>query len=817
MLKNYLVTILRQIQKNKIFSFINILGLALGMAACLTIAQYVHFHSSFDQYHSKADEIYRLEMDVVKNGEELGRGISSPSPLLDALAEQSPEVGKIARFYPYNYANNSVIYKNENGIRTLEQEQVYFTEKSAFDLFDFEFLAGSAGDFNQPQKAIMTLENAKRYFDDPVKAIGETFTLSGNNGDSEFELVGILQNIPENSHIQFNLLLSFQSMDKYTEARTNWGYSSVLAYVLIPDEATLPNVLSRVNKIYDINVKEGFNALGYEASFLLQPLKEIHLNTTDGTDFTAGIDKKILVALSIIALIILVIAWINYMNLSLAKTAERMKEMGVRMCMGSSKRQITSMFVLEAFVMNAIAFGVAIGLTQLSAVYIQSLTSLPVQVLDDPKVLLFLTGLMVAGTLFIGMYPYLLLRTIKAVNVLVGHKGKMGGTKFRKGLVFAQFVITSFLIAGTLTVYQQIQYMKHADLKINIENVMVLQSPPGAIQSSDRDDIDKFKKLISSLEQYPEITDITSGGEVPGEPIAWATNIRLKNAPVETGVDTRLISMSTDYPDFFGIEVVAGRGLKKGDDPWTKGDVVINEKLAEKLGFENPEDAIGKDLAGFYAPLSVRGVLENHHHTSLHTDYEPIAFIISGWTEFYFIKIAIPEHVDDRNERFSQMVSNVEREWKEVFVDYPLDYFFLDSHFNQQYQEDERFGTLFTGFSMLAIIIACLGLFGLTSFTIQQRTKEVGIRKVLGASAKNLITLLSKEYLILVTTACVISLPAAWYVMNQWLQDYTFRVEIGWWFYCLPVIMVIGLALLSIIAKIITTIKRNPVESLRYE
>lgn len=273
------------------------------------------------------------------------------------------------------------------------------------------------------------------------------------------------------------------------------------------------------------------------------------------------------------------------------------------------------------------------------------------------------------------------------------------------------------------------------------------------------------------------------------------------------------------FPSFFDIDVVAGRALRRGDNPWGKGDVVINERLAEQLGFEKAEDAVGAELDGFYGPtLKVRGVLENHHHTSLHDDYMPMAFILSSWTEFYFVKLKLNDNLSDtRSEQLAGLVNTVQSEWNNVFTDFQMDYFFLDRAFDEQYKEDIRFGKIFSGFSSLAILIACLGLFGLTSFTIQQRTKEIGIRKVLGATAENLMFLLSKEYLVLVALACVISIPAAWWIMNNWLNGYTFRIDLGWWFYTLPVVFVLALALLSIIAKVTGTVRRNPVESLKYE
>lgn len=818
MLRNYLITIFRQIQKNKIFSSINILGLALGMAACLVIAQYVNFHTSFDSFHTNSDRIFRLESEAYKNGESLGQSITAPSMLGETLREQSPQVKEIARFFNFSYANSSIIYKDGADKVNFEQPRVYIADKGVFELFDFEFEAGTAAKFDEPQKAILTLAESRKFFDDPAKAIGRSFTLSGNTGAHEYELVGVLKDIPANSHIQFGLLLSYPSLDNYTQSRTSWSSSSMITYLLAENPERQNEILKETIRLHEENSKESYAANGYSVNYYLRPVTDIHLNSKNAWAFTEGVDSKTVFVLSFIAIIILVIAWINYMNLSLVRTMERLKEMGIRKCMGSSMKQITQLFILEAFVMNLIAFGFAILLTQVGEKYLIEVTGLPVSALMDLEVLLLLIGLIGAGTLLIGLYPYVLLKTMNIVNILVGNRGKIGGVKMRKSMVFVQFMITFILIAGTVTVYHQINFMREADLGIEIENTLVIKSPPGDVNSQDREDVKRFSTLKTELLKFTGVEEITNAGEIPGEPVGWATNIYLKNESKENSIQTGLISMDLDFPKFFGIDLVAGRELQRGDDPWTKGDVVINEKLAEQLGFANPEDAVGAELSGFYAPLTVRGVLENHHHTSLHNDYQPLAYILSSWTEFYFVKLRLDDTSEEsRSEQLTNLVSTVKAEWDNVFTDFQMDYYFLDRAFDEQYKEDIRFGKIFSGFSAVAILIACLGLFGLTSFSVQQRTKEIGIRKVLGASARNLMLLLSKEYMLLVGAACIISLPLAYWIMSKWLEDYTFRIDLGWWFVIIPIVFVIGLALLSISSKVWSTIKTNPVESLRAE
>lgn len=818
MLKNYLMTIIRQILKNKVFSFINIFGLALGMGACLVIAQYVYFHTSFDSQIPESEKVFRIEADAYRSGELLGQQLESPSPLSDLLKIESPNITHLARFFTYTYANTSIIYKIDEKQISFEQDGVFGAEKEVFEIFGYDFIAGSAEKFDEPNKAVLTLSASKKYFDSPQDAIGSSFTLSGNDGSAEFELVGVLADLPKNSHVEFEVLMSLPSIDRVTESRKDWR-NSMLTYVRLTDPSKTEEVVGTIQRIFDENAGELYAQSGYSMDFYLRQVTDIHLNSTSPEDFTAGIDSKIILALSIIAVIILVIAWINYMNLSLVRTVERLKEMGIRKCLGSTVRQIVLLFLLEALVMNVIALAIALGAIQVGEGYLIELTGLPFEFLINSNAIGIQIALVLLGTLIVGLYPYVLLKTMNIVNVLVGKQKRMSGSKMRKSLVFIQFAITFLLIAGTLTVYNQINYMREADLGIDIENILVLKSPPGAVHTEDRTAVKRFSTLKTELLKQSGITAITNGGEIPGEPIGWRTSFYLKNQSKESSVPAGLISMDADYTKFFGIDVVAGRALQRGDDPWTKGDVVINAKLASLLGFSNPEDAVGAELDGFYGPiLTVRGVVESHHHTSLHDDYDPIAYILSSWTEFYFVKLQLDETSSQaRSKQLAGLVNSVENEWSKVFADYQMDYFFLDRAFDEQYKEDIRFGKIFSGFSALTILIACLGLFGLTSFTIQQRTKEIGIRKTLGASVKNLILLLSSEYMILVGTACVVSMPLAWWIMKNWLEGYTFRIEIGWWFYVIPIFFVIALALFSIISKILSTVKTNPVESLRYE
>ncbi|MEQ8471225.1 MAG: ABC transporter permease [Marinoscillum sp.] len=820
MFRNYFKTIFRQIRKEREFSIINVLGLAIGMAACLVIAQFVYFHSTFDRFHENSENIYRITANAFKNGEELGETIQVSGILAKTAAQQNPDVLNYARFRSMSYMNASIIVKNEEKKSMADIGGVYAADKSVFDIFNLPFIAGSAERFDAPQKAIINESTARQHFDDFQEAIGKTFSFSGNNGEEEFELVGIVKDLPKKSHLNFNLLMSMPSLDRFTEGREAWASTNFFAYILTKNGFGKEKFIAEVNALHQKHGAKRLAEVGYEFNHQIQRLEDIHLYSKSGSDFTRPMQVKIVNAMAIIGITILVIAWINYLNLGLVRTIERLKEVGIRKSLGSNTRQITILFLLEALFINLIAFVIAVTMVQLLSPYISDLTGLEFSALLNPLVTCTLIGIVLIGTVLIGIYPAAVSNRFSISGILMGTgQHKVGGLTFRQVLVGFQFIITFLLVAGTLVVEKQISYMKSADLGFNSDDIMVIQAPPGDINSEDRKDIVSYNAFKTELLRQSGIKMVVNAGEIPGEPITWnSAQIRLQNQPEEESVQTCLVSMGLGFTDFLGLKTIAGRPLQDGDDPWSKGDVVINKKMAEMLGFENPEDAIGAKITGFYVPVEVRGVLENHHHNSLHYDYDPIIYILSSWTEYYFIKFDVSSELSD-SERYAQvqgLIKNVEQEW-DKFFDFKMDYFFLDNYFNRQYNDDERFGRIFSAFSGLAIFIACLGLFGLTSFTIKQRTKEIGIRKVLGATASDLIMLLSKSYVWIILISYTIAMPVVWYVLNQWLDNYTFRIDLGWWLLVIPLALVLLIASTTILAKMIRATRLNPVKSLRYE
>lgn len=825
MFKNYCKTAMRSLLKTKTFSLINILGLAIGLTACLIIFQYVDFHSSFDDYHSKKERIYRLTCSFMQNNEDSGpTAFSSPALMAPTLAEEQSYVESFARIWTISYMNHSLMHFRNGSMTAYDEPTVFMVDPSLFEVFDLDVINGDIDRLKEPNTMILTESTALKYFSNNEDAIGKKMILSGNLGKQPYELVAIMKDLPANTHLDLNVMISFASYKEYNRhTQLDWNANGIATYFLFEEGIDVSGVRKNISDLYFKHKGNDKDRPSFIADFQLEPITSIHLGETDSGDFKSGIDEVIVYSMALIACIILFIAWINYLNLSLVKTLERTKEIGIRTALGSNKSQVSILFIVEAAIVNLMALAIAVTLSQLGAPLVEQLGGFAGTTSSNYGLMGLLLLSVLIGSLIAGLYPAIILKAFRTTDVLLGKKvNRVGGGSLRKFLVTIQFVISFILVAGTITVYKQVSYMKSADLGININNTMVIKAPPSDITNSDSAAVLAYNSFRTSLEQLSSVGKFANAGEVPGQPLSWGSNnLRLKNQAVSEAVGGNLLSMGIGFHDFFDIDLLAGRFYQQGDNPWGKGDAVINRKMSERLGFDTPEEAIGAKLDGFYNKngLVVRGVVENHHHTSLHSDFDPIVYILSSWTEFYFVKFNIGTDLSDeeRVKQFRSTIASIENEWNDGFPNNTLDYYFLDESFNAQYKEDERFGSVFTAFSVLAILIACLGLFGLFSFTLQQRVKEIGVRKVLGASSTNLITLLTRHYLIILCVAYVVSLPIYWHLAGLWLENYIFKIELGASLVIIPLLVVMSITVMTMLLRLAKSLKANPIDSLRYE
>ncbi|MBL0745005.1 ABC transporter permease [Chryseolinea lacunae] len=801
MIKNYLTSVVRYIAKNKAFTFINVAGLAIGMMACMLIVQFVMHEFSYDKFLDNNDRIFRVQQDRYNKGEISTRWAAGCAGIGPDLKAEFPEVKYYTRLtWAGGLLSHGDVYFKEDNIK--------FASEDFFKIFSIKLLKGDRETaLKAPYKMVMSQSLAKKYFGDE-DPIGKVIR---NNGRADYEVTGVFEDLPDNSHMKLDGMFSFstyQAMNN-NDPMTTWNWDGFSTYIVLDDkadakafEAKLP---AFVQKKKGKELKEG----NENVIFHLQPITSIHLDSDFIGEFKANGNRQSTYFLSIVAALILFIAWINYINLSTAKSIERAREVGVRKVMGSFRSQLVQQFLLESLVLNIAAVAIAIGLVAALTPWFSTLTGreLGYVLFQQTAFWIWMGALIVGGALLSGLYPAFVLSGYKPVDVLKGRfKNTSKGVYFRKGMVITQFVASITLIVGTFTVYRQLQYMQNQTLGVNIDQTLVVNSP----SVTDSTYGTKFQVFKQSLLQYPEVTAVTASSSVPGSSPNWnAGGIRRLSQREDEANQYRVIMMDPDFIKSYGLEMAAGRPFS-AEVSHEERSVILNESAARLMGFSKIEEALNDKIFFWGDTFRIVGVVKNYHQESLKKAYDALIFRYDNAPGgLYSIKF------NTANVRES--MARFENVWKETFPGNPFIHFFLDEHYNQQYKSDQQFGRIFGIFSALAIFIACLGLFGLSSLTAIQRTKEIGVRKVLGASIPSILTLMSRDYLLLMGIAIVLAVPAAWWVMNGWLQDFATRIDLSWWIFALPSLVVVFVALVTVSIHTLKAARTNPVKSLRYE
>ncbi len=806
MIRNYFTSALRNFLKHKSFTFLNAIGLSLGLAASLLILQFVKYERSFDRFHSQADDIYRIQYNSYQNGKlsfECAAAVPAVGP---ALKNNFPEVLRFTRLYP---VSGIVTYNSPvRGPIAFREEKMQIADSSVFAVFDFKLLKGNPESvLTGPGKVVITERAAKKYFGgaDPV---GKTITWDGTRA---FEVTGILEDVPANSHIKFDFLFSFATLNRETnyESEKSWGWYDFNTYVLLQPGTNVAALQSKWDSYLKSVRKEEWEKYGFRQEFILQPLTNIHLYSRllqESQPDEQG-DGKSVYALSIIALFILVIAWVNYVNLATAKSFERANEVGVRKVMGAHRGQLLIQFLVESCLVNLVASLLAFALVRLSWPWFSTFSgrSIPISYLYHTEFWTTFAVLFLIGTLFSGFYPALIMSSFKPVTVLKGKlfRSSEGGI-MRKSLVVFQFVASVVLISGSLIVYQQLRFMRSQDLGFDMNRTLVIEGP-GVVDSLSDKRIEAFKNEVSRI---AGVTSVTASSNVPGDEIFWTRGIRRINGGPQSSMTIYNAAIDKEYVPAFGIKILAGRSYD-GLHPSDSDAVVINRTAAEALEFRDPATAIGEKVRLGRDTLEIIGVLENYHQMSLKSTVNPMAFMNYPVASFIAIKSEAAS--------MSHLISSIEKPWNEQLPGNPMDYFFLDQFFNRQYDGDLKFGRVCGVFTALAIFIACLGLFGLASFMTVQRTKEIGIRKVLGSSVSGIVFLLSRGFIQLVLIANVLAWPLAWWIMERWLQTFPFHIEINPLWMILAGTTVVAIAFLSVGFQTWKAATLEPARTLKYE
>lgn len=799
MFQNLFKISIRTILKDKTYSILNVAGLTIGITCSMFILMYIMHELSYDRYHENAPNIYRVVSNITEPDNSFTWAVAQ-IPLAEELRDNYPEVANAVRFF----GTGRTLYKH--GEKQFYEEEFYLADSTTFDMFTYPFLHGDPGTaLDQPFSIVLTKETATKYFGDLSSAVGQSIQ---NQDGEEFKVTGVMEDVPTNSHFMFDGLISRNTRPNFAGS---WGNFGVFTYIQLPEGYDLSKMYTSFEKIIKERVDPIFERVGIKIRYELQPILDIHLYSKIQDEAEAGGDINYIYIFGIVAVFMLVIACINYMNLATARSVNRAREVGVRKVMGSQRRQLIAQFITESVVIALIAMLISIVLIYALLPNFNSLANktLPFDYILQTPVLLALAGIVLFVGVAGGSYPAFYLSGFNPVSVLKGRVSAKGGNAlFRKFLVVFQFAISIFMLVSTLVVYDQLQFMRNKDLGFDKERVVRLSL-------NERSLSEKSQVLIDRLKQSPEVVKVGTATNSPGQGIGKLL-LRVEGndgALTDRGVD--LYGADYDFVSTLGMEIVAGRDFSRDITSDTAYAVLVNEAMVRRMSWEDP---IGKKFifAGSGPDNTdiekrVVGVVKDYHQNSLYDPIEPLMIVLQRNNRLVFIRTGAGD--------VRKSLAEVERAWKDVFPTYTFEYQFLDADFDSQYKADEKRSQIFTAFSGLTVVIACLGLLGLAAFTTEQRTKEIGVRKVIGASVRHLVFLVSREFFILVGIGMIVALPFAWYFTGDWLQKFAYRINLAneWPTFVLSALLAFVITLATVGFHVTRAATANPVNSLREE
>lgn len=793
MIKNYFKIALRNLWRHRGFSFINIAGLSIGITAGFFIFMYVAFELSYDKFHSKADRIYRLVTDIKTPSETINTGITSWAFAPNIKADL-PEVESFVR-------TSGVSFLVRRGNIKFQEERSMFADSAFFKVFDFKLLQGDPKTaLTAPASIVFTESTAKKYFGN-ANPMGQTVLVTGDAVPAI--VTGVMKDFPENSQIKADMVISMTSLtQKFNKGIDDrWGNFGATTYLLLKPGTTQKALEAKLPAFLQNRNGEGMKKSQMFYTLFLEPLKTVYLYSKRGGQETGSISNVYI--FGIVAIFILLIACINFINLTTARSVERAKEVGIRKVVGAERGQLASQFIGESVVLCLIAFILTLIFSALLLPMFNQLAGKTIStgIFSNWYYLTILFVTSVGIGLLAGIYPALVLSSFKPVMVLKGRfSGSNKGNVLRKTLVVAQFSISIALIIGTIVVYTQMDFMRNRDLGFSKDQMLVLNT-------NDDPAKDALKQAISLL---PGVKSTAAASSIPGGGNSGAySEIENKKGDLQIA-NLDLYFVDYDYVNQFKIKMVAGRSFSRSFGTDTAQAMLINEAAVKLFGYSSPQQAIGRRFKQWGREGKIVGVMKDFHFRSLQEVIKPLTMRIEMRNlDLITVKVS-PKNL-------SSTLAQIESKWKELIPNRPYNYYFLDEFFDRQYRSEQRFGKLFFNFAVLAIFISCLGLLGLASYSTLQRTREIGIRKVLGASVSGIVNLLSFDFLKLVIASFFIAMPLAWYFMHKWLQDFAYRIDISWWIFVLAGILAIMVAIATISFQAIKAAMSNPVKSLRSE
>jgi len=793
MLKNYIITAIRSLLRSKGFSVINILGLSIGLASFILISLYVYHELSFDRYHAKADRIFRIVENLRTENELLLQSTSSP-PMGPSLLKDFPEVENYVRFQQWNL----LVTKDD---KAFYEPDSFIADSTVFDVFSFPLIKGNPKTaLTEPNSVVLTESMEKKYFgeDDPV---GQLLKMD----DGQYKITGVAKDVPENSHFQFNFLLSFStwsSNNKQNEMRA-WFWNGFHTYVLLRDKQAVTKVRQGMAGYISRNVEKG--GMYYE-DLPLQPLTSIYLEAPRSWENGKRGSVNNIYILSVIAVFILAIASFNYVNLATARASRRLKEVGLRKVLGAQRRTLIAQFLGESVIVCAVASMIGVAVAWLALPVFNELleTSLSFSVFTSPfyfvgavALLAFILGLMS------GAYPALVISGFQPLQIFrPAVSGVFSHQRFRKVLVTAQFVISITLVAGTLLVFNQLTMVRSRDLGFTKDATLILPTNGDTVITN------HFETVKHELMKVNGVISVTGSAQVPGQPANnWYSEIEVTEGKMSpTNINTNQVDH--DFIPGYDIKMIAGRNFSRDNKADDTTAFILNETAVKDFQW-TLENAIGRRVNQGGRNGTVIGITKDFHYASLHHAVAPLLLRLSN----RFGRLSIRLKSDD----IPATVDRVGEMWKTLAPNLPYTFTFLDQQYDKQYKADAQLGRVASVFSGLAIFVGCLGLLGLTSFSVERRVKEIGIRKVLGASIQNVMVLIAKEFVVLIGVAFVIAVPVTWYLVGEWLNNFTEHIAIGAWPFIAAGLFVLTIACLTISWLSFNAASSNPTQALRNE
>lgn len=795
--------------KNKTFSLINIVGLATGTLCCLYILLYVQDQYSYDKQHKDVKDIYRITTSLELTGDKHNSATSSP-PITPAMKNDFGEVLQFTRLVTtdgFGAKQHLLRYKE----KSFYQQDAAYVDSTFFDVFNFHFVSGNANKvLSEPYSIVLLKPVADKLFGGE-NAVGKMISIDNSFGKHDFKVMGVVDESAGRSHIHASMFMAMNSggLGEYVRRNTAWaGNNFLYAYVKLRPNASAAALEKKLPDFLNKYGADQLKAIGMKKVLHLQPVTTIHTTPGREHELTKTLDPSFLYIMILVAVLIQVVACINFMNLSTARASKRAKEVGVRKVIGAGQGDLMKQFLGESFMLTLMGVAIALPLLVLLLPYLNQVTHTEIHLsfFSNYRLWLMLMGIVVVTGFVAGSYPAFYLSAFKAIKVIKGNfTSHISAAGIRKSLVVFQFVLSIVLITGIIVIYSQLNFVKNKDLGFDQNQKLIFNFYTNTTQG-------KMKDFANDLRQLAEVKTVSNADNYLSQFVPHDHGVYPAGGNMTTAIDAQNINTDEFFAKANGIKIIAGRDFRIGDTT----RVLINETLCKRLGL-NPQTAPGTRLYTQYDPdpvtfVEVAGVMKDFNYNSLHMEVKPFMLVYRNDPRQFNVMVV---STDSKN--YKSLLGKMEALWRKDIIDAPFEYSFLDTEVQKQYETEVTLSQIINAFTLMAIVISCLGLFGLAAFSAEQRSKEIGVRKVLGASVTGIVQLLSKDFVQLVLIALVISTPIAWWGMSKWLQAFEYRVTISWWMFALAGVLAMVIALLTVSTQAIKAARMNPVKSLKAE